>query len=227
MESNKPFISCLLVTYNRREFIPAALRSFEGYSYPNLELIVVDDGTDPIEDLLPADNRIHYWRQHTRADHGSKMNAACASANAEYLAVHDDDDEYAPDRIDRLVEALNAPRSVVVGSSVLWYRISGTRQVFRYTPPEDPAPWIGAIMFRKDWWVTHKFKALPYGADLQFLKGAPRDRWVDLEDPNLAVCGIHAGNADRKAVTREPYFKAFAWEQLPKWFLDRSDAAKS
>jgi len=45
-----PKISCIMPTYNRREFIPQALKYFERQDYPNKELIIVDDGTDTIAD---------------------------------------------------------------------------------------------------------------------------------------------------------------------------------
>ena len=50
-----PLASCIMPTYNRRQFIPRAVAYFLAQDYPNLELVVVDDGSDPIDDLLPAD----------------------------------------------------------------------------------------------------------------------------------------------------------------------------
>lgn len=50
------FISCLMPTYNRRAFVPQAVDYFLRQDYPSRELIVVDDGTDPVEDLIPRMN---------------------------------------------------------------------------------------------------------------------------------------------------------------------------
>jgi len=41
-----PLISCIMPTYNRRPFLPLALRCFLDQDYPNKELIIVDDGED-------------------------------------------------------------------------------------------------------------------------------------------------------------------------------------
>lgn len=39
-------------THNRRRFIPLALECFRARTYPNKELVVVDDGDDQVADLL-------------------------------------------------------------------------------------------------------------------------------------------------------------------------------
>ena len=49
-----PFVSICTPTFNRRPFIPAMLKCFDHQTYPKdrMEWIIVDDGTDPIEDLV-------------------------------------------------------------------------------------------------------------------------------------------------------------------------------
>ena len=50
----KPFVSVCTPTFNRRPFIPFMIKCFENQTYPKdkLEWIIVDDGTDSIEDLV-------------------------------------------------------------------------------------------------------------------------------------------------------------------------------
>ncbi len=52
-----PFVSICTPTFNRRPFIPTAIQCVRNQTYPRekLEWIIVDDGTDPIEDLLKTD----------------------------------------------------------------------------------------------------------------------------------------------------------------------------
>ena len=40
-------------TFNRRSYVPQALRCFLRQDYPNLELLIVDDGSDPVRDCVP------------------------------------------------------------------------------------------------------------------------------------------------------------------------------
>jgi glycosyltransferase involved in cell wall biosynthesis len=47
-----PLASCIMPTYNRRHFVPNALRYFCRQDYPHKELIIVDDGTDAVGDLV-------------------------------------------------------------------------------------------------------------------------------------------------------------------------------
>jgi len=53
-------VSCIMPTYNRRAFVPQAIYYFLRQDYPNKELIIVDDGTDEVGDLIPGDERIRY-----------------------------------------------------------------------------------------------------------------------------------------------------------------------
>ena len=50
----KPFVSVCTPTFNRRPFIQMAIKCFEHQTYPRdkMEWIIVDDGTDKIEDLV-------------------------------------------------------------------------------------------------------------------------------------------------------------------------------
>ena len=49
-----PLISVCTPTYNRRPFIPTMFECFKNQTYPRdrIEWIVVDDGTDKIQDLI-------------------------------------------------------------------------------------------------------------------------------------------------------------------------------
>jgi len=47
-----PLVSCIMPTYNRRQFVPQAIKYFLRQDYPHKELIILDDGTDKIRDLV-------------------------------------------------------------------------------------------------------------------------------------------------------------------------------
>jgi len=50
----RPLVSCIMPTADRRVFVPQAIRYFLRQHYPNRELIIIDDGVDPVADLIPA-----------------------------------------------------------------------------------------------------------------------------------------------------------------------------
>ena len=77
MLSDLPLVSCIMPTFNRRPFVPHAIRYFLCQDYPKKELIVVDDGTDPVVDLMRDNESIRYVRLTDRRTVGAKRNLAC------------------------------------------------------------------------------------------------------------------------------------------------------
>ncbi len=94
-----PLVSCIMPTYNRRKFIPQAIRYFLSQDYERKELIVVDYGTDPVRDLIPTDDHIRYIRLDRKLTVGAKRNLACEQAHGEIIAHWDDDDWMADRRL--------------------------------------------------------------------------------------------------------------------------------
>jgi glycosyltransferase involved in cell wall biosynthesis len=110
-----PLVSCAMPTHNRRRFVPQAISYFLRQDYPNKELTVVDDGTDPVAELVPRGRGIQYIRLSTRHSIGVKRNLAAEAARGEILLTWDDDDWYAPDRISYQVRPLLEGRAEVTG----------------------------------------------------------------------------------------------------------------
>jgi hypothetical protein len=94
-----PLVSCIMPTYNRRTFVPLALAGFEAQDYPNKELLIVDDGSDPIGDLVEGRPGVRYFHLGRRTSIGAKRNLACERAAGEIIAHWDDDDWYGQDRL--------------------------------------------------------------------------------------------------------------------------------
>jgi glycosyltransferase involved in cell wall biosynthesis len=82
-------------TCDRRPFVPVAIDCFQKQDYPHRELVIVDDGTDPIDDLVPPDPRLRYHRLSRRAVLGEKRNLACELAQGTVI-THWDDDDWSP-----------------------------------------------------------------------------------------------------------------------------------
>ena len=62
----KCVVSCIMPTADRRRFVPRAIAQFLQQDYANRELIVLDDGAEPVEDLVPDDPRVRYVRARTQ-----------------------------------------------------------------------------------------------------------------------------------------------------------------
>src|SRR5262245_4955332 len=93
-------------TSDRRAFVPQAIDYFLRQDYQSKELIIIDDGSNAIGDLIPGDERVRYLRLTTKMTVGAKRNLACEQAHGEVIAHWDDDDWHAPHRLRYQVEAL-------------------------------------------------------------------------------------------------------------------------
>ena len=123
----RPFVTVCTPTFNRRPFIPIAFEIFKNQDYPKsrLEWVIVDDGTDPIKDLVDSANipQIKYHRVNEKMSLGKKRNYmhSLISPKTEYIIYFDDDDWYPHDRISHSIEMLEKnPSCLVAGSSELY-----------------------------------------------------------------------------------------------------------
>ena len=105
-----PLVSCIMPTYNRRKFVPRALKYFLRQDYEPRELIIIDDGTDAVQDLIPRDDRIRYIRLAERLTIGAKRNLACDLAKGDIILHWDDDDWMADWRVSYQARAASRRR---------------------------------------------------------------------------------------------------------------------
>lgn len=116
-----PYVSVILPTYRRAHLVGRALQSVLAQSYPDFEVIVVDDGSlDGTREVIArfADPRVRYIFQENRGLAGAR-NTGVRAARGTYIAFLDDDDEYLPTKLAQQVPALDAhPEYSVVYSDV-------------------------------------------------------------------------------------------------------------
>ena len=208
-----PLVTCIMPTFNRRVFLPRALRCFLAQDYPSLELVIVDDGTDPISDLLPHDSRIRYFRLEEKQHIGSKRNFACEQARGEYIVHWDDDDWHAPDRVSRQISALREKGAHICGTSTMLYYRESTNQAFRYQYPGPLPMWMGTLAYPVEIWRNLRFEPIQIAEDVKFLARVPPRLRVDLRDVRLSISAIHDANASPK-VTQGSCWSAAPVETL-------------
>jgi O-antigen biosynthesis protein len=212
-EQDWPMVSCIMPTCNRRAFLPSALACFAAQDYPHLELVVVDDGTDPIGDLLPADPRIRYFRLDSKLNTGAKRNFACEQARGTWIAHWDDDDWYAHDRIRRQLTAMRGAHWQASGTTTMYYLHSEREQAFRYTYRGPGRAWLGALFYPRAAWERYRFESVQIGEDVRFLARIPVGDRLDLNDPALTIGAIHATNTSPK-LTSGPYWSSEPPEKI-------------
>ena len=183
--SNVGLVSCIMPTKDRRKWIPRALECWQAQTYQPLQLVVLDNGADPIKDLLPADPRIIY----TRAGQGMKLgmlrNLACQLATGEFIAHWDDDDWYSPDRIEKQIAAIgSAPMCAPLGC-----HFASASQAYKIDA--DPMYGIGSgLLYRRDYWMKSRFAPVAHeGEDSMFLQQCKNK--VHIDGYGLMVASVH------------------------------------
>ena len=114
-----PLISIGVSTYNRKDYLAKSLDSLLAQTYPNCQIVVVDDGsTDGTAEMMREKYpQIKYVYQSNAGDNAAKNHAAQIAAG-EYIVFNDSDDLFMPDAIEKLYNILpeNDPRAISYGN---------------------------------------------------------------------------------------------------------------
>ena len=195
-------VSCIMPTYNRRRFVPLAVRWFLAQDWADRELIVVDDGDEPCGDLLPEDARIRYVRLERRHSLGAKRNLACQAASGSVIVHWDDDDWSAPTRLTYQVSSLLKAGAAVCGLTRVYYHQPTTGRSWQYVYPAGQRPWVSGntLCYTRDFWRRNPFPDINVGEDARFLWSDPSRKLLALEDASFFVACVHDANVDPKRV---------------------------
>lgn len=115
-----PLFSVIIPTHDRLELLKKAVQSVRQQSFPDFEIIVVDDGSkDGTSDWLVANESwLHGIRQSNKGP-GAARNAGARVARGEYLAFLDSDDLWFPWTLDVFAQIIDCHRpSVIAGQLV-------------------------------------------------------------------------------------------------------------
>jgi len=134
-DKREPLVSVCIATYDRGEtLLRRAIRSVRDQTYKNLQIIVVGDHcTDDTGQLVSSvkDSRIVFENLPQRGPYPAEsesrwrvagsnaMNRAIDLAEGDFLTHLDDDDEYLPERIEKMIAAAKSSRS-----EFLWHKFS-------------------------------------------------------------------------------------------------------
>lgn len=148
-----PFVSICTPTFNRRPFIPFMIKCFEHQTYPKerMEWIIIDDGTDPIEDLVKDIEQVKYFYYEEKMLLGKKRNLMHKKCKGDIIIYMDDDDYYPPERISHAVETLlENPQVLVAGSSEMHFYFDSRNQVYQCGPYKEFHATAATFAFKKE-----------------------------------------------------------------------------
>ncbi len=108
MKPNQPLVSVLVRTCGRPQVLKTALNSIRSQTYPNIQVVIVEDGKSTAKRMLDveyADLNYVYEATGTKQGRSKVGNRAMQLAEGKYLNFLDDDDYFLPEHISTLVNA--------------------------------------------------------------------------------------------------------------------------
>lgn len=102
-----PLVSVVVPAYNHARYLPEAIDSILGQTYPNIELIVLDDGsTDETPQILQGYGDRLIWGSHENMGQARTLNKGWAMSKGKILAYLSADDVLFPDAVAKCIKAL-------------------------------------------------------------------------------------------------------------------------
>ncbi len=188
-----PTVSCLMVTKDRSATARRAIRCFTAQTYPSLELVVLEDGTDDvlerhIRDL--GDPRVRHHRlPPERRTLGELRNEAVDRATGAYVCQWDDDDLYDPERVETQMAAILAlgADACFLARERLWWPAR------RKLAVSCARVWEGSMVCAKD--RLPRYPAERRGEDTPVAEELVRGcRVVSVDAPDLYTYVCHGNN---------------------------------
>lgn len=134
-----PLVTIITPAYNRADYLQETIESVLQQDYPNVEYIVLDDGSrDSTVELLQTYTGKLYWESHSNMGEIRTVNKAYSMAKGDYIAVINSDDPLLPGAISAVVETfLNNPDVLVVYPDWQYIDANGKPVMDVQTPEYD------------------------------------------------------------------------------------------
>ncbi len=190
-------VSAICPTYNRRRYLPSSIAQFLNQTFKNAELVIVDDSTESVRDIVPVHPRIQYIRSEEYIPTGAKRNLCCEKARGEIIVHWDDDDWQSPERIQDQVSKLERSRkSVIWYSNVLYWNEEKKFACRCFPATVGRAPHGATFCYKRSWWEQHKFNNNVVGEDTSFGMDAHRMQQATVFDAGTMLVVRAHGKSD-------------------------------
>jgi glycosyltransferase involved in cell wall biosynthesis len=155
----EPFVSICTPTFNRRPFIPMIIKCVEHQTYPRdkIEWLIIDDGTDKIEDLVAHLPYVKYFKYDEKMTIGKKRNLLNEKSRGDIIVYMDDDDYYPPERVKHAVDTLRNSKALCAGSSAMFLYFKHINKMFQFGPYGPNHSTAATFAFKKELLNKTKF----------------------------------------------------------------------
>lgn len=139
----KPLVSIISINYKQARVTCEMLASLQHVTYPNYEVIVVDNAS-PVEEVQPIADQfpdVHLIRSAENLGFAGGNNLGIAEAKGKYLLFLNNDTEVDPGFLEPLVELFESnPKAGIASPKIVFY---GTDNVIQYAGCGGINPWTG------------------------------------------------------------------------------------
>ena len=152
-----PLVSLIVLTCNRPGFLDLALDLAAAQTYPNLEVVIVDDSSDS-----HAIERSQLLRRHgtlrdkirlvqlaARSSIGAKRNAGVRAARGTVLLHWDDDDLHPPGQVEALACPIVTNRSELAALGFAYLAKLSRLRGARFYEYRGAGPFLGSLAFHR------------------------------------------------------------------------------
>nr|UZT28833.1 glycotransferase domain-containing protein [Nucleocytoviricota sp.]UZT29151.1 glycotransferase domain-containing protein [Nucleocytoviricota sp.] len=156
-----PFVSVCTPTFNRRPFIPYAIKCFLHQDYPldRMEWIIIDDGSDKVEDLFKDVPNVKYFYYDEKMPLGKKRNIMHKKSKGDIIVYMDDDDYYPQQRVSHAVEMLQShPKALCAGSSEIYIWFKHIQKMYQFGPYGPNHATAGTFAFKRELLKDHAYE---------------------------------------------------------------------
>lgn len=209
-EEDLPDVSIVMLTRDRRTFMPLAKYSYMIQSYPEekMELVIVDDGDDSIEDALIGVPNVTYIRLDEKKTIGEKRNIGVSKAMYDVIAFMDDDDVYPNNSIlHRAAMLLKSPaKECAFCTTIPCYDITKYSSFMNVPPitlPMSERVSEATLIFTRKFWEAKKFDDIQVAEGNTFIRG--REHMCREVSPQEVIVSLtHPKNTSSRKI---PEFK--------------------
>lgn len=153
-DSARALISVIMIAYNAENFIKTAMRSILNQSWRNLELIVVDDGSEDgtaaiVMDAAGVDDRVKLVQGERNGGNGVARNLGLREAKGDFVTLQDADDFGHPRKLEIQAEHLLENPDIVANRSK-HVRATNSFKFVRKGATGYLNPNMSSLMFRRE-----------------------------------------------------------------------------
>ena len=115
-----------------------------------MEWIIIDDGTDKVEDLVINHPHVKYFKYDTKMKLGKKRNLLHEKSKGDIIVYMDDDDYYPPQRVSHAVQKLQEhPEALCAGSSEIYIYFKHIQKMYQFGPYGPNHATAGTFAFKR------------------------------------------------------------------------------